>query len=197
MNYNLKYILGFIISAMLFFGGIFTQKSCMKCPETPKYRTEKQIVDSLLKVIPHDTIFVEGPGKIKWKPEYIHDTTAIFIKDSCLFAKVYEGNTVNWDSIPIPETYQYILSKPFVSYLDTIAKGDTISISYGFPVNQFDLALKKKPDSIYIKETTNYIVQIKHWYIGVGIHSGVGWGGGFTGQIGLSFQLGYKIAEFW
>jgi hypothetical protein len=88
------------------------------------------------------------------------------------------------------------LSKPFVSYLDTIAKGDTINASYEFPANYLSVLYRPHPDSIYVQTINNYIVEERHWYIGAGIHFGAGWGGGFTGQIGLSFQLGYKFLEW-
>jgi len=196
MNRNIKFYLTIVSAIILIVISFLGGRGCVKCPEPPKYRTEKQIIDSMLKVISHESTTITVEGQIRWYPEYIHDTTNYFIKDSMLFAKLFEEKNVYWDSIPVTETYQYILSKPFVAYLDTIAKGDTINFSYGFPVNQFDLTIKKKADSIYVKTINNYIVEEKNWYFGAGIHFGAGFGGGFTGQIGISFQLGYKLWQW-
>ncbi len=196
MSQNIKYILGFIISFLLFIGGLFTYKSCQKCPEPPKYRTEKQIIDSMLKVIPRDTTYIIGKGKVIYRD--LIDTNYIFIKDSMLFAKVFENDNVYWDSIPIPETYQYILSKPFESCLDTICQKDTVKVCYEYPANYLSVLYKPHPDSIYVKTINNYIVEEKHWYFGVGMHLGTGWSGGqgLTGQLGIGVHLGYKIGEW-
>jgi len=196
MSLNLRLILYSIIAIALFVFGMLVNKSCTKCPELPKYRTEKQIIDSLLKVLPRDTLLIEGQGTVEYIKKYVHDTTNIFIKDSMLFAKVFENGFVNWDSISIPETYQYILSKPFVSSLDTICQKDTVKINYEYPANYLSVLYKPHPDSIYVKTINNYVVEVKHWYFGAGIHFGAGWGNGFTGQVGLSLQFGYKIGEW-
>ena len=196
MSSDIKYFIFGFVAILLFIGGIFTQKSCQKCPEPPKYRTEKQIIDSLLIILPRDTLYFEGEGTTTYIKKYIHDTTNIFIKDSMLFAKIFENGFVNWGSIPIPETYQYILSKPFVSFLDTICQKDTVKICYEYPANYLSVLYSPHPDSIYIRIINNYIAEVKHWYFGAGIHAGAGWGGGFTGQVGFSLQFGYKIGEW-
>ena len=196
MNQNIKFYLTIVSAIILIVISFLGGRGCVKCPEPPKYRTEKQIIDSMLKVISHESTTITVEGKIRWYPEYIHDTTNYFIKDSMLFAKVFEEKNVYWDSIPVTETYQYILSKPFVSSLDTICQKDTVKIDYEFPENLLSVLYKPHADSIYVKTINNYIVEEKNWYIGAGLHFGAGFGGGFTGQVGISFQLGYKIWQW-
>ena len=191
------YIIGAIILVLMLLSG-YSGYQLHKIPKPPEYRTEKSIIDSMLKVIPHDTLYIEGAGFLSWYA--IHDTTIknVYIKDSLLFANIFQEHKTVWDSIPIDETYKYILSKPFLSRLDTITKGDTISIVYDFPKNYFWLTNKPKPDSVYIYTITNTVVLQKHWYFGFGLHLGTGWcpRTSLISQFGLSFQLGYKIWEF-
>lgn len=57
-----------------------------------------------------------------------------------------------------------IQTKPFVATIDTIVKRDTIYAKYNFPENQFDLLIRKKPDSvvyhtIYLTKETK-----REWY---------------------------------
>ncbi len=47
-----------------------------------------------------------------------------------------------------------ILTKPFVAIVDTIIKRDTIYAKFEFPVNTFDLWIKRKPDSTLIQTIT-------------------------------------------
>jgi len=62
-----------------------------------------------------------------------------------------------------------IITKPFVAILDTIAKGDSISVAYYFPENQFYLSIGFKPDEkITIKEyiTIEKTVEVNEaWWI--------------------------------
>jgi hypothetical protein len=185
---NTKYWIYLAITALITGFAFFAVKSC----ESQKPEIIVQRIDSVLKVFVHDTTFVEGKGKVIWKT--LIDTNYIFIKDSMLFARFFKGENVVWDSIPITETNQYILSKPFASCLDTICKKDTIKACYEFPTNYLSVLYKPHPDSIY--EKTIYVLIKKHWYFGAGIHVGAGYSGSFQGSAGLSIQLGYKIAEW-
>ena len=59
-----------------------------------------------------------------------------------------------------------ILTKPFVSVIDTIIKRDTVFAKFEFPSNNFDLIVKRKPDSTVIQTITitKEVIKEKPWW---------------------------------
>lgn len=59
-----------------------------------------------------------------------------------------------------------ILTKPFVAVVDTIIKRDTVFAKYEFPQNNFDLLIRKKPDStiIHTVYVTKEIIKERPWW---------------------------------
>lgn len=48
----------------------------------------------------------------------------------------------------------FIVTKPFVASLDTIAINDTVKMQYEFPENNFSLHVMRKPDSVKFEKLT-------------------------------------------
>lgn len=59
-----------------------------------------------------------------------------------------------------------ILTKPFVATIDTIVKKDTVFAKFKYPLNSFDLWIKRKPDStlIQIITITKEVVRERPWW---------------------------------
>jgi hypothetical protein len=59
-----------------------------------------------------------------------------------------------------------ILTKPFVALIDTIIKTDTVFASYDFPDNNFNLLIKRKPDSTIVQTITitKEVMKERSWW---------------------------------
>lgn len=59
-----------------------------------------------------------------------------------------------------------IETKPFEARIDTIINNDTIYLWYNYPMNAFDLFVKKKPDSTIVHEIyiTKEVIRKRAWW---------------------------------
>ncbi len=59
-----------------------------------------------------------------------------------------------------------IQTQPFIAVVDTIIKKDTVYAKFEFPANNFDLWIKKKPDSTLIQTITitKEIIKDRPWW---------------------------------
>ena len=59
-----------------------------------------------------------------------------------------------------------IQTQPFIAVVDTIIKKDTVYAKFEFPANNFDLWIKKKPDSTLIQSITitKDIIKDRPWW---------------------------------
>lgn len=125
----------------------------------------------LISIFAINYFFFKDNSSNKEKTEIINKIDTIFIEIERKEINIKKGKAKirKTDSIEIK-------ANPFVSQLDTIITGDTISMSYIFPENTFDLKLNPKRDSLivqnFIKERIIYEEE-KWWenplYIIIGI----------------------------
>jgi len=59
-----------------------------------------------------------------------------------------------------------LLTKPFVAIIDTIVKKDTVFAKFEYPLNSFDLWIKRKPDSTMIQTITitKEVIKERPWW---------------------------------
>lgn len=109
----------------------------------------------LISIFAINYFFLKDNSSNKEKTEIINkiDTVYIEIERKEINIKKGKAKIRKTDSIEIK-------ANPFISQLDTIVTGDTISMSYIFPENTFDLKLNPKSDSLlvqnFIKERIIY-----------------------------------------
>jgi len=116
--------------------------------------------------VPRPSDSASGKGTVKWKIR--HDTSFIYIKDSLLFARVFDGDSgVDWDSVLISETNHYILTKPFATHRKDTVRKDTLTYGYHFPENYLWSNIDFGPDSIMtIHDSITVPFEIKEgWYV--------------------------------
>ena len=70
-------------------------------------------------------VYLKSKGKIQWLKEIVYIDTA--------------NNHI--DTL-----------KPFISSIDTIISNDTLKVSYAYPLNEFELSLKKRDSILFIKQ---------------------------------------------
>jgi len=80
------------------------------------------------------------PAEIITEIKYVHDT--LLIKSEPIILEKIKAKIIY-----IKDTI--IESKPFIARIDTIIKYDTIKIDYIFPDNEFNLFIRKKPDTTF------------------------------------------------
>ncbi len=68
-------------------------------------------------------IYIRSQGKIQWLKEVVYADT----------------NSSHIDTL-----------RPFISSIDTIISNDTLKVSYAYPLNEFELSLKKRDSILYI-----------------------------------------------
>lgn len=85
-----------------------------------------------------------------------NDTVQTIIKrDTVLIVKQAEPIVIEKAKTKIVYTRDTIIqTQPFIAVVDTIIKKDTVYAKFEFPANNFDLWIKKKPDSILIQTIT-------------------------------------------
>lgn len=91
-------------------------------------RSSKNCSDSVQTIIKRDTVIV------------VKQAEPIIIKKAKTKI-VYTRDTI-------------IQTQPFIAVVDTIIKKDTVYAKFEFPANNFDLWIKKKPDSTLIQTIT-------------------------------------------
>lgn len=196
MSDNLKYILGFIISAMLFFGGMFTYKSCQKCPELPVITGSTSHTWTDVEVKPNPPLQVEAKGKVLYKTKFVYVNIPSYVSDSTLYMRVLSADSAAFDSVKISELNQYYLARPDTYGLDTNSNGDTLGIRHEMPMNIFFIDWRRKPDSTinhYQIDSIKYEVK-KHWVFGGGINAGLNFDG--RASAGPSLFFGYIFGEW-
>jgi len=85
-----------------------------------------------------------------------NDTVQTIIKrDTVLIVKQAEPIVIEKAKTKIVYTRDTIIqTQPFIAVVDTIIKKDTVYAKFEFPANNFDLWIKKKPDSTLIQTIT-------------------------------------------
>jgi len=79
----------------------------------------------------------------------------IIKRDTVLIVKQAEPIIIEKAKTKIVYTRDTIIqTKPFIAVVDTIIKKDTVYAKFEFPANNFDLWIKKKPDSTLIQTIT-------------------------------------------
>ena len=103
-------------------------------------RSSKNCSDSVQTIIKRDTVIV-----VKQSEPIIIEKAKTKI--------VYTRDTI-------------IQTQPFIAVVDTIIKKDTVYAKFEFPANNFDLWIKKKPDSTLIQTITitKEIIKDRPWW---------------------------------
>jgi hypothetical protein len=85
-----------------------------------------------------------------------NDSVQTIIKrDTVLIVKQAEPIVIEKAKTKIVYTRDTIIqTQPFIAVVDTIIKKDTVYAKFEFPANNFDLWIKKKPDSTLIQTIT-------------------------------------------
>jgi|DewCreStandDraft_4_1066084.scaffolds.fasta_scaffold00022_63 hypothetical protein len=85
-----------------------------------------------------------------------NDSVQTIIKrDTVIVVKQSEPIIIEKAKTKIVYTRDTIIqTQPFIAVVDTIIKKDTVYAKFEFPVNNFDLWIKKKPDSTLIQTIT-------------------------------------------
>ena len=79
----------------------------------------------------------------------------IIKRDTVLIVKQAEPIIIEKAKTKIVYTRDTIIqTQPFIAVVDTIIKKDTVYAKFEFPANNFDLWIKKKPDSTLIQTIT-------------------------------------------
>jgi hypothetical protein len=96
------------------------------------------------------------------------DTVQTIIKrDTVIIVKQAEPIIIEKAKTKIVYTRDTIIqTQPFIAVVDTIIKKDTVYAKFEFPANNFDLWIKKKPDSTLIQTITitKEIVKERPWW---------------------------------
>lgn len=97
-----------------------------------------------------------------------NDTVQTIIKrDTVIVVKQSEPIIIEKATTKIVYTRDTIIrTQPFIAVVDTIIKKDTIYAKFEFPANNFDLWIKKKPDSTLIQTITftKEIIKDRPWW---------------------------------
>lgn len=91
----------------------------------------------------------------------------IIKKDTVIIVKQAEPIIIEKAKTKIVYTRDTIIqTQPFIAVVDTIIKKDTVYAKFEFPANNFDLWIKKKPDSTLIQTITitKEIVKERPWW---------------------------------
>ena len=85
-----------------------------------------------------------------------NDSVQTIIKrDTVIVVKQAEPIVIEKAKTKIVYTRDTIIqTQPFIAVVDTIIKKDTVYAKFEFPANNFDLWIKKKPDSTLIQTIT-------------------------------------------
>jgi hypothetical protein len=96
------------------------------------------------------------------------DTVQTIIKrDTVIIVKQAEPIIIEKAKTKIVYTRDTIIqTQPFIAVVDTIIKKDTVYAKFEFPANNFDLWIKKKPDSTLIQTITitKEIIKDRPWW---------------------------------
>jgi hypothetical protein len=96
------------------------------------------------------------------------DTVQTIIKrDTVIIVKQAEPIIIEKAKTKIVYTRDTIIqTQPFIAVVDTIIKKDTVYAKFEFPANNFDLWIKKKPDSTLIQTitVTKEIIKDRPWW---------------------------------
>lgn len=97
-----------------------------------------------------------------------NDTVQTIIKrDTVIVVKQSEPIIIEKAKTKIVYTRDTIIqTQPFIAVVDTIIKKDTVYAKFEFPANNFDLWIKKKPDSTLIQTITftKEIIKDRPWW---------------------------------
>lgn len=97
-----------------------------------------------------------------------NDTVQTIIKrDTVIVVKQAEPIIIEKAKTKIVYTRDTIIqTQPFIAVVDTIIKKDTVYAKFEFPANNFDLWIKKKPDSTLIQTITitKEIIKDRPWW---------------------------------
>jgi hypothetical protein len=97
-----------------------------------------------------------------------NDSVQTIIKrDTVIVVKQSEPIIIEKAKTKIVYTRDTIIqTQPFIAVVDTIIKKDTVYAKFEFPANNFDLWIKKKPDSTLIQTITitKEIVKERPWW---------------------------------
>lgn len=91
----------------------------------------------------------------------------IIKKDTVIIVKQAEPIIIEKAKTKIVYTRDTIIqTQPFIAVVDTIIKKDTVYAKFEFPANNFDLWIKKKPDSTLIQTITitKEIIKDRPWW---------------------------------
>lgn len=97
-----------------------------------------------------------------------NDSVQTIIKrDTVIVVKQSEPIIIEKAKTKIVYTRDTIIqTQPFIAVVDTIIKKDTVYAKFEFPANNFDLWIKKKPDSTLIQTITitKEIIKDRPWW---------------------------------
>ena len=91
----------------------------------------------------------------------------IIKRDTVIVVKQAEPIVIEKAKTKIVYTRDTIIqTQPFIAVVDTIIKKDTVYAKFEFPANNFDLWIKKKPDSTLIQTITitKEIIKDRPWW---------------------------------
>lgn len=91
----------------------------------------------------------------------------ILKRDTVIIVKQSEPIVIEKAKTKIIYTRDTIIqTHPFIAVVDTIIKKDTVYAKFEFPANNFDLWIKKKPDSTLIQTITitKEIIKDRPWW---------------------------------
>ncbi len=91
----------------------------------------------------------------------------ILKRDTVIIVKQSEPIVIEKAKTKIIYTRDTIIqTQPFIAVVDTIIKKDTVYAKFEFPANNFDLWIKKKPDSTLIQTITitKEIIKERPWW---------------------------------
>lgn len=91
----------------------------------------------------------------------------IIKRDTVIVVKQAEPIIIEKAKTKIVYTRDTIIqTQPFIAVVDTIIKKDTVYAKFEFPANNFDLWIKKKPDSTLIQTITitKEIIKDRPWW---------------------------------
>ena len=97
-----------------------------------------------------------------------NDTVQTILKrDTMIIVKQSEPIIIEKAKTKIVYTRDTIIqTQPFIAVVDTIIKKDTVYAKFEFPANNFDLWIKRKPDSTLIQTITitKEVIKDRPWW---------------------------------
>jgi hypothetical protein len=153
--------------------------------------------DTLRIITTQPPLIIEGEGQVTFRTKLLHDTIITPCDTLDYTADIFNSNkSLERKIIKFGEVQNYILTKPFTSEIDTIARGDSIRSSYAFPENLLSTVIRFRPDTILSLSRVDTMIIHKKWHITIGLGAGGGLvGSGWGNCVGVFVGLSYSLME--